>query len=389
MSLSPVVKEYIANVANNHPNEQVKQIAGQLRDLYEKKLWHQLTIQVEKLVELPYFDKGDELVQFYNQFIKDFEKKLNQTTLVKVLLRVIRQITDPNAAIEFLQSFLNKLNQEVDREAYAVCLTQIAFLKLGLNQLEETKQSLDKVGSILDNITGADNFVYSNYYRVLALYYKFKVIPTEFYRNSLMFLLYTPIEKIPVSEQQALSFDMGIAALVSNDIWNFGELLAQPSLNSLNGTAGEWLKHFLIAFNAGDIAKFEQHLTNNRAEIEKQPALKANLTLLREKISILALIELVFARPSEERTLTFNEIAAVAKIPIDEVEMLAMKAFSVKLVKGVIDEIGQTVSIYWVQPRVLDVPQIAKMSDRLTKWIDSVDQLTNYMQNETAAELLT
>jgi len=389
MSLAPQVRDFISNLASNHPNDEVKQIATQLRDLYEKKLWHQLTIQLERLMELPYYEKGDELVQFYNMFIKDFEKKLNQTTLAKFVLRVAQQIQDSNEAITFLQSALDKLNQDVDKEAYALCLTQIAFLRLRLNQMDETKQNLDKIGSILDNITGADTLVYSNYYRVLALYFKLKVSPTEFYRNSLMFLLYTPIEKIPLSEQQALSFDMGIAALVSTDIYNFGELLAQPALKSLDGTPGEWLKHFLIAFNSGDITKFESFLTNNRSDISKQAALESSLPLLREKISILALIELVFARPAEGRTINFNEVSVASKIPLDEVELLVMKAFSVKLIKGVIDQVSQTVTIYWVQPRVLDIPQIIKMNERLTTWVSSVGQLANYMQNETAPELLT
>jgi len=240
-----------------------------------------------------------------------------------------------------------------------------------------------------DSITGADNLVYSSYYRFLALYNKAKVVSTDFYRNSLMFLLYTPIEKIPLEEQQSIAFDMGIAALISKDIHNFGELLAQPVLKSLDGTPREWLKHFLVAFNAGDIAKYEQFLKTNRADFENQEALKSNMPLLREKISILALMELVFTRPSEGRTLTFQEIATATKTNTNEVEHLLMKSFSVKLVKGLIDEVNQSVSIYWVQPRVLDIQQITKMKERLNTWIDSVSQLTTYMQNETAAELLT
>jgi len=182
---------------------------------------------------------------------------------------------------------------------------------------------------------------------------------------------------------------MGIAALVSVDIHNFGELLAQQILKSLDGTSGEWLRHFLIAFNAGDITKFESFINSHRAEFEKQPALKANYKLLREKISILALMELVFAKPTEGRSLSFQDIAVAAKIPVDEVELLVMKAFSVKLVRGVIDEVNQTATIYWIQPRVLDVKQIGKMQERLGEWINSVGQLATYMQNETAPELLT
>lgn len=35
-----------------------------------------------------------------------------------------------------------------------------------------------------------------------------------------------------------------------------------------------------------------------------------------------------------------------------------MKALSVGLIKGNIDEVDQKVQMTWVQPRVLDVPQV-------------------------------
>ena len=40
-----------------------------------------------------------------------------------------------------------------------------------------------------------------------------------------MYLVYTPLEKIAINEQQSLAFDLGISALVSKDIYNFGELV--------------------------------------------------------------------------------------------------------------------------------------------------------------------
>ena len=42
-----------------------------------------------------------------------------------------------------------------------------------------------------------------------------------------------------------------------------------------------------------------------------------------------------------------------------QVELLVMKALSLGLVKGFIDEIDQKVSLTWVQPRVLDLQQVS------------------------------
>jgi len=205
----------------------------------------------------------------------------------------------------------------------------------------------------------------------------------------LLYLVYTPLEQIPVTEQASLAFDMGLAALVSTNIHNFGELLAHPILNSLLETKNAWLREFLFAFNRGDLDKFDQLLNVHRREIEEQPALKNNQSLLREKISILALMELVFNKPAEGRTLPFKVIANATKLKDDEVELLVMKALSVKLIRGEIDEVNQTVTISWVQPRVLDMIQIGKMRDRVAEWTENVHSVLNYVQNETAPELLT
>jgi len=338
-------------------------------------------------VKFPQFDKGTELVELYERFIRDFESKMNQLELVKIVILIVRQIPDREQAIQWFQKISEKINPNNEKEAYVYILSEIAWLKVLGDQMDDTRTLTDKVGSILDTMTGADPIVYSAYYRVLSLYYKKKVAPTEFYRNSLLYLVYTPLELIPVSEQAGLAFDMGLAALVATDIHNFGELLAHPILKSLDGTPRSWLKDFLFAFNSGDLDKYDQYLRTFRNQIEEQPALKNNQPLLREKISILALMELVFNEPAEGRTLPFRVVAAATKLREEEVELLVMKALSVKLIRGEIDEVSQTVTITWVQPRVLDMVQIGKTRDRVSQWTNKVQNILNYMQNETAPEL--
>jgi len=48
---------------------------GKLESFYNKKLWHQLTIELLQFVKHPSLQTGNELVQLYENFIADFENK--------------------------------------------------------------------------------------------------------------------------------------------------------------------------------------------------------------------------------------------------------------------------------------------------------------------------
>ena len=62
-------------------------------------------------------------------------------------------------------------------------------------------------------------------------------------------------------------------------------------------------------------------------------------------------------RPANNKQLSFGEVAAKTKLPENEVELLVMRALSLGLVKGSIDQIDKRIFIGWVQPRVLDISQ--------------------------------
>lgn len=82
----------------------------------------------------------------------------------------------------------------------------------------------------------------------------------------------------------------------------------------------------------------------------------------------MALIESVFKRGAYDRTMSFQTIAEETRLPLDEVEHLIMKALSLKLIRGSIDQVDQRAHITWVQPRVLSRDQIAQLSQRLASW---------------------
>ena len=57
-----------------------------------------------------------------------------------------------------------------------------------------------------------------------------------------------------------------------------------------------------------------------------------------------------------------------------------MKALSLKLIKGSIDQIDNVIVVQWVQPRVLDKEQLKNMQQRLVQWRVKVKKLVADMQ---------
>jgi 26S proteasome regulatory subunit N9 len=190
-----------------------------------------------------------------------------------------------------------------------------------------------------------------------------------------------------MSKEEALtiSFDLGIAALVGEGLYNFGELLEHPVVTTLEETEFAWLAELLRAFNAGDIAQYEALVGQHHAKLHQQPALLANTTFLKEKITLMSLTETLFQRigPSGERTISFDEIASASNLPVDQVELLVMRALSLKLIRGLLDEVDGTLRVTWVQPRVLQSSQINLMKERLQTWCGTVNKTLSFLENET------
>ena len=63
-----------------------------------------------------------------------------------------------------------------------------------------------------------------------------------------------------------------------------------------------------------------------------------------------------------------------------EIEILIMKALSLGLLRGSIDQVAEIARINWVQPKVLDPGQIDGMRVRLREWDSSVNQLGNWIE---------
>ena len=87
--------------------------------------------------------------------------------------------------------------------------------------------------------------------------------------------------------------------------------------------------------------------------------------------------------PSGDRTIKFEDIASAANLPVEQVELLVMRALSLKLIRGLLDQVDGTLRVEWVQPRVLQSAQIGLMKERLQTWNQTVDKTLGFLENET------
>ncbi|XP_040989689.1 26S proteasome non-ATPase regulatory subunit 13 homolog A [Juglans microcarpa x Juglans regia] len=376
--------QYLESLRNAHP--ELADWYASLADLYQRKLWHQLTAKLEQFVALAVFQAGDALIQLYHNFITDFETKINLLKLAHFAVIVSRQYAEKEAAITYLEGVIEKLRatreQRIEEPILYINM-QIATFKLEQGNQKECKKLLEDGKSALDSMTDIDPSVYASHYWVSSQYHKFCKEFAEFYKSALLYLAYTSVESLSESFKLDLAFDLSLSALLGDNIYNFGELLAHPVIKSLLGTKVEWLYYILEAFNSGDLVRYQELCRVHNAALRAQPALVENEKKLLEKINILCLMEIIFSRSSEDRTIPLSIIAERTKISIEDVEHLLIKSLSVHLIEGIIDQVEGTVHVSWVQPRVLGIPQIQSLRDRLDNWLDKVRKALVSIEAET------
>jgi 26S proteasome regulatory subunit N9 len=61
-----------------------------------------------------------------------------------------------------------------------------------------------------------------------------------------------------------------------------------------------------------------------------------------------------------------------------------MKAISLGMIKGRIDQVEEKVTVEWIQPRILNLSQIGRLRARVGEWKERADAMLRLMMNETS-----
>mmetsp|Transcript_42170 Transcript_42170/g.64665 ORF Transcript_42170/g.64665 Transcript_42170/m.64665 type:complete len:239 (+) Transcript_42170:500-1216(+) len=236
-------------------------------------------------------------------------------------------------------------------------------------------------------MSDVDPKVFSLMAHVFGLYYRRKEDHENYFKSILQYLAYTPMEDLTTKDKKELSIKVGMSILLGKNVFNIVELLDKELINSLVGTEFEWLHEMMKTLGKGEIEAFSHCVRTHNNAITKFPKIVEEMTYLEQKVRIIAFLEMIFQCNKDERSIPFSKIAATCQVEEGDVEFLVMKAMSLGLIRGTIDEVDQVVQVEWSQPRYLSKDHLKIMGEKMVAWELKLDE-TIKMVEANAQELV-
>ncbi len=347
------------------------------------RLWHDLTDRVLEYTQVLEKEQPPKvLIEFYEAFIRDLETKINYLKYARMVVITSRRYEKRTEANEFLKRVSDRLG--IDKEAQLLVRVEMAANLLFSGAVVEAGDALVQLKDEIEKFPGADIIIYSEFYKAYALYFDHRKDYEEFYQYALQYLAYTPEATLRPEEKIEWSVKMGMAVLLGRKIYNIGELVEKEILKSLTTTPHLWLYDLLQAMNAARVADFVRAAEHYKTQIASVPLIKDSMDQIIIKMKILALLDLVFTRQKEDRSIPFHIVAKTSEIAIDDVEWLLMKAMSLGLIRGEIDQVESIVKITWMKPRILDPQRVQVMRETVDKWRTKVQGILKDLEDKTA-----
>lgn len=139
--------------------------------LYEKKLWHELSIALDNFLLNRNNCRGSNFIELYDNFITKFESRLSQVKLATLISLICYGSENPSKSLEFLNKILlarTRLGPEA-----SLCLDMdVVVIKLRLGTIDEAKQMLEDAKAVLPTISSTETAVLSRFYRATMEYRK-------------------------------------------------------------------------------------------------------------------------------------------------------------------------------------------------------------------------
>jgi 26S proteasome regulatory subunit N9 len=374
------VDDHTELIAQKTKHPELAEQVDQLDRLVTQKLYHQFVTLLTTFVKSPCYqvEGNKDLVVLFDKFIRGFQSKMSELTFIKILQCALAQMTG-DEALAVLEPYLEKWKGQANQVGTIVK----GGLLARVGKLQEARDMLELRRDEMEGVVGIDAFIFSALYKNLVDIARAQKDWQRFYNDSLMYLAYTPVADIPEAGRANFAVEVTEATLVIPLEFNFGELMETPLIKQELATASPALSKLLLAFHEGSFQAFDDVMAGKHGPVP----LTAHKAALTSKMALAALMELVFSRGKRSRVFTFEEVATYCRTELNLVEHLIMKAMSVALVDGKMDQIDRTVTFTRVKPRVLDEQRMAVLKTRIDAWTASAAALCAHL-DELTPELL-
>lgn len=368
------VTQFLNDLVQKYPIH--KQLIEDINLDFSQRLWHEIS---EKMLSLSSKSdiSNDDHHLFFSTFVQDVESRISP--MVFALLTIDEAFRQDNISdsIKFLETNMSKI-EKASKPSQILLKIAIAQKYIDSKDLEKAEELLKETEKFLRFSSNLEEIIFAYFYRTYANLSFRKGDQKEFYLNALQFLAYSGHLTLTNDEKIEWARRMGMAVLISKSIYNIAELVDSEIIKSLKNSNNLCIYKLIKALNGGKIMKLKDRLEKFKETIKNTIELSENIELIRTKGIVLALLELAFSKQKGERNLEFSEIAKACDISEERVEIIAMKAMSLGLIKGEIDEISKIFRISWVIPRVLNMDQIGLIKERIKSWKKNLE---SYVKN--------
>ena len=373
----------IKNLSDKYPG--LKSIFDDIDSNLNQKLWYQLSENLISLSQKPELQQSKDLIELYNGLVFFIEPTLNPMKYLLFVQNVLNNYNDNmQEALQFVEN-IEKTHKSFKGEEKIFIKIIKGFCYYALDKMYELEDIVKNTEQDFSGNIEIDSSLYAQYYKLSALYYEKKQDYDNFYNNAFQYLAYET--KISSEDKLSLCYKMCSAMLIGEKLYNFAELIEKDFFKLMHGTKYEWISNLILSFNSAKVDQFLTMMEQNKKEIMENPILKDKMDFLPIKIRIAALLDLIFQKNKNERTLSFDEICKVCQTEEDKIEYISMKALSHGLIKGYIDQVDKKLIVNWIQPKYLDKEKIVLMQDRFTAWIDKAQKVLGDLQENGAALL--
>lgn len=190
--------DFLEGFQAEHPD--IAADVAELASLYQRKLWHQLTLKIEACFSSAAFNRGDLPVQLFNSFISDFAHKINLLKLAHFAVHAAKYVGSPAQSIELLNGVIARLGDLKGvkvAEPVLFLRMHVAQYKLETDAVADAKTMVEEGREKLETLSDVDPSVSAAVHYVASLYFKGVGNFAEFYRSTLMYLSFVSSDSLP------------------------------------------------------------------------------------------------------------------------------------------------------------------------------------------------